>query len=550
MSKVSISAHGDQAPETPNDHKPACIDIQAEVIKSGIRRQVLRLHGPIADAVLMELARRAGRYPDKPNFRSCYPAQRRIATDIGREKSRPRVNTAIRKLDAAGIITSWPQPNPGKKGTRTHYRIAETSDLETIARRLQTQEKADADREHPATTADRLKQAKADQEPFESPPRDTKQEPFESPPRDTKQEPFESPPRDTPLSPPRNTCKINKNLQEGGREDLNPSIPEVSAETDLNQTMLTHPEISMKPETAAAIANQHTPRLIFDMCCQYVRDRDKGHVHSAGALVARFKHPNDFPAPPASETPGSHFYHAFCHQVNAIERANHHPQPQADEQIATPEPPDTAPRPAPTPERQLREAIYAQQVIIKDPKSTHPEIDAAKDEIRRLTGRKRPGPTPNGDGGAGTATLPLALAAAGRAAEPATDEAQRPPSRKDEQKARLQAIMNEIEPPAEYNRRKAIIENGVRRIEAHEMPGPERDEKVYQWIERVIETLTDEPAPANRPDLQTENDTPAKEAGSDAREGAQTDTAPPPFIPPTAQPGHEHGPGIHHAPHK
>lgn len=167
IEKIPPSEHQPQHDQPPPASPDAPVDIQQEVIDSGIRRQVVRLFGRQADAVLMEAVRRAGRDPAKPNFRSCFPSQSRIATDIGcgherettdkrngRKKTvqtgRQEVNKAIQQLAGPGIIIKERVPNPGRQGTRTQYRIPPAGKLKSIAERLANMPKETSHRPFPS----------------------------------------------------------------------------------------------------------------------------------------------------------------------------------------------------------------------------------------------------------------------------------------------------------------------------------------------------------------------------------------------------------------
>ena len=318
IEKLSRSEHQLQHDQPPPASPDAPVDIQQEIIDSGIRRQVVRLYGRTVDSTLMELARRAGRDPVKPNFRSCFPAQSRIATDIGcgyerettdkrngRKKTvqtgRQEVNKAVQQLAGSGIITKQKVPIPGRQGTRTQYYIPSAEKLKSIAEKLANIPKQTSRRPFPSNKV--------------SAPTDTKEESAQA---DTKKE-IESVPTDTPLSVPTDTCKINRTRRDGWIDDIDPSIQGLRAEeVNLNQRMLTNRDVGISQAKAGEIAVDYDAHTVFAHCCRYIEDRRQGKAHGPGALLHRIKDPDNWPKPEITETAGSNFYYLYWQEVRNL----------------------------------------------------------------------------------------------------------------------------------------------------------------------------------------------------------------------------------------
>ena len=318
IEKFPRSEHQLQHDQPPPASPDAPVDIQQEIIDSGIRRQVVRLYGRTVDSALMELGRRAGRDPAKPNFRSCFPSQSRIATDIGcghqrettdkkngRKKTvqtgRQEVNNAIKQLAGPGIIIKKKVPNPARQGTRTQYHIPPAEKLKSIAERLANISKETSHRPFPSNNV--------------SVPTDTKKESAQA---DTKKE-IASVPTDTPLSVQTDTCKINRTRRDGWMEDIDPSIQGLRAEeVALNRRMLTHPDVGISQAKADEIAVDYDARTVFAHCCRYINDHQQGDVRGPGALINRFDNPDKWPTPEITETAGSNFSYQYWQEVRNL----------------------------------------------------------------------------------------------------------------------------------------------------------------------------------------------------------------------------------------
>ena len=318
IEKFPRSEHQLQHDQPPPASPDAPVDIQQKIIDSGIRRQVVRLYGRTADSVLVELARRAGRDPAKPNFRSCFPSQSRIATDIGcghqrettdkrngRKKTvqtgRQEVNNAIKQLAGPGIIIKKKVPNPARQGTRTQYHIPPAEKLKSIAERLANIPEETSHRPFPSNNV--------------SAPTDTKKESAQA---DTKKE-IASVPTDTPLSVQTDTCKINRTRRDGWMEDIDPSIQGLRAEeVALNRRMLTHPDVGISQAKADEIAVDYDARTVFAHCCRYINDHQQGDVRGPGALINRFDNPDKWPTPEITETAGSNFSYQYWQEVRNL----------------------------------------------------------------------------------------------------------------------------------------------------------------------------------------------------------------------------------------
>ena len=318
IEKLSRSEHQLQHDQPPPASPDAPVDIQQEIIDSGIRRQVVRLYGRTVDSTLMELGRRAGRDPAKPNFRSCFPSQSRIATDIGcgrerettdkrngRKKTvqtgRQEVNKAIQQLADPGIIIKKKVPIPGRQGTRTQYHIPPAEKLKIIAERLANIPKPTSRRPFPSNNV--------------SAPTDTKKESAQA---DTKKE-IESVPTDTPLSVQTDTCKINRTRKDGWIDDIAPSIQGLRAEeVNLNRRMLTNSDVGISQAKAGEIAVDYDAHTVFAHCCRYIEDRRQGKAHGPGALLHRIKNPDNWPTPKITETAGSNFYYRYWQEVRNL----------------------------------------------------------------------------------------------------------------------------------------------------------------------------------------------------------------------------------------
>ncbi len=311
------SQAGEQARDQPAPTSldaPTYIDIQDQVIRSGIRQQVVRLCGSLVDTVLMELTRRAHRDPASPKYRSCRPAQQRIAADIGRPKSRTGVNDAIRQLTAHSIIKTWKTAVPGKQGMHTHYRIADKDDLEAIAHRLEKMPKVTR-RPFPNKEEEKASRIMSDGS-------DIKANKIASDESDIKASKIVSGRSDIKpdiVSDLPDTGKISKN-KDGWMEDIDPSIQGLRAEeVALSRRMLTHPHIGISRAKADEIAVVYDALTVFAQCCRYINDHTQGVVKGPGALINHFDNPDKWPTPEITETAGSNFYYRYWQEVRNLD---------------------------------------------------------------------------------------------------------------------------------------------------------------------------------------------------------------------------------------
>lgn len=296
MTQITTNPRALQTQKSPR------VDIQDEVIRSGIRLQVVRLYGRTADAVLMELSRRAGRQPDHADFRSCFPSQSRIAEDIGITR-RQTVGACIAQLATAGIISKWQEGNRGTQGRITHYRIADTADLKTIAGNLSLQEK----RPRPATNQNNSVSR--------------------SHGGNTKKRTTD--PVFTSARGGHKTVFVSgqgghmEDHKEGRKEeyDLDQSflhLAEAQNDNDqeqdaiaLNLAMLTHPDVNFRGRGAQAIANIHRPETVYAVIAQFLKDRADGQNITNRVLPKRFADPNNFPLDPSAYVRGLDWFHDF-----------------------------------------------------------------------------------------------------------------------------------------------------------------------------------------------------------------------------------------------
>ena len=93
-------------------------------------------------------------------------------------------------------------------------------------------------------------------------------------------------------------------------------LPQQPKTQMLIREMLEHPSIKLDPDFIEPIGEVFGPKWVFNTCCQFVADRERGSINSSGALLHRFAHPDQFKAP--DSPPGNtDFYYEFSYKIDA-----------------------------------------------------------------------------------------------------------------------------------------------------------------------------------------------------------------------------------------
>ena len=93
-------------------------------------------------------------------------------------------------------------------------------------------------------------------------------------------------------------------------------LPQQPKTQMLIREMLEHPSINLDPDFIEPIAQVFGPKWVFNTCCQFLADLERGTVNSPGALLHRFAHPNQFEAPD-SPPRNTDFYYEFSYKIEA-----------------------------------------------------------------------------------------------------------------------------------------------------------------------------------------------------------------------------------------
>ena len=93
-------------------------------------------------------------------------------------------------------------------------------------------------------------------------------------------------------------------------------LPQQPKTQMLIREMLEHPSIKLDPDFIELIAEVFGPKWVFNTCCQFVADRERGSITSSGALLHRFAHPDQFKAPD-SPPRNTDFYYEFSYKIEA-----------------------------------------------------------------------------------------------------------------------------------------------------------------------------------------------------------------------------------------
>lgn len=91
-------------------------------------------------------------------------------------------------------------------------------------------------------------------------------------------------------------------------------LPQQPKTQMLIREMLDHPSIKLDPDFIEPIAEVFDPKWVFNTCCQFLADRERGTISSTGALLYRFAHPNQIEAP-NSPLGNTDFYYEFTYRI-------------------------------------------------------------------------------------------------------------------------------------------------------------------------------------------------------------------------------------------
>lgn len=301
MHKRNTPPRDIQAPESQREAKPACIDIPQELNDSGIRKQIARIYGRTADAVLVEIYRRAGRTPPENNFRICWPSQENIAANIG--SSRRTVKDKLAAMISDGIIPAWKASRPGQHGQRTHYRALDSDQLAHLTQELEGRPKAKKGKQLPRTIA--------------APRTATKENHGGA---------TNLAPRTANNLAPRTARKYKESNLDGWMDKniYTPSIQQLRVdEKALNQKILTSSAVTKYGEVRPTrevkeIINTIPPARLLPITDEYLKDRENNKVSSHGSLTYRLTRPEEYPTPEITEedVSWSDLLQEFWHFVN------------------------------------------------------------------------------------------------------------------------------------------------------------------------------------------------------------------------------------------